>query len=124
LRKLLLGFDRYCANVGPGAMPRSVHDICFEMRRAGTPEQRSVWNDAAAVLHADPMAQVEIAGPPRPPPPPQRAPASYQLPHVREALERRAAAEARAQEPPPGTFMPPRAAGANADRTLGCTSAP
>jgi hypothetical protein len=102
-QKLLLGFGRYCANVGPGAMPRSVHDICFEMHRAGTPEQLSVWNDAAAVLKADPMAQVEIADPPPPPPPPEPATASYRVPVVAAAFERmeQARAEQAQSETPP-----------------------
>jgi hypothetical protein len=106
LEAKLLGYDRLCANYS-GQLPERVRDLMFTtlQGRVGTPEQLSVWNDAAAVLKADPQAQVEIAEPPAPPPPPSGA--SYQLPHVAAVLAEQAKARAeqaeaeQAQEPPP-----------------------
>jgi hypothetical protein len=95
LQKLLLGFDRYCANLGPGVLPRSVYDIVFAMQgRIGTAQELQFWQTAADVLCVDPQAVVTVDDPPPPPPPPERAPASYQVPHVRDVL----AAQAKARE--------------------------
>jgi hypothetical protein len=102
-QSLLLGFDRLAA-AADSTMPETVRDYHFDnlRGRVGTVEMFSVWTDAASKLRADPQAQVTIDDPPAPPPPPQRAPASYQIPHVREVMLAQAKARAeQAQTEPP-----------------------
>jgi hypothetical protein len=109
-QSLLLGYDRLAA-AADSAMPESVRDYHFDNLRGriGTAEQFSVWQTAANTLRADPQAQVEIADPPHPPPPPERAPASYRLPHVKAVMAEQAKArETQAQSETPPT--PPQAA--------------
>jgi hypothetical protein len=96
-----LGFDRL-ASTADAPMPEAVRTLLFDQARGrvGTAQEFAVWQTAANALRADPQAEVEIAEPPRPPPPPKRAPASYQVPHVREVLAAQAKAREQAQEPP------------------------
>jgi hypothetical protein len=96
LQGLLLGFDQYIP-VNPDALPESVRGIILSMgKRMGTREQASVWRDAAAIVRADPQAEVVIQDPP---PPAPRPSVDTRLPHVRAVQEAQAKARAEPAQP-------------------------
>jgi hypothetical protein len=96
-------------------LPRAVRDLMFDTMhgRVGTPAEFAVWNEAAAALRADPMAEIIIAQPERPAlviDPSKPPPASAVTPHVarirelqRQASEQKAAEHADESEPAPAS---------------------
>jgi hypothetical protein len=94
LQAKLLGFDRYSA--GSHIMSAATRDFLFTRHhgRVGSSEQLAVWSDAAARLHADPMAPIEVVDPlpPKPIDTSKPPPGGPMLEVVRQVHERQAAA--------------------------------